>query len=152
MSNRGAASPRASVSPGALTALLVELIRVPASTTGWVSPPVHGDVVGRFEIQREIGRGGFGVVYEALDRELGRAVAFKAVRAVARASAPDDLVLAEAESAARLAHPNIAHLYDLGRCEMGPYLILECFAARPSPRASRVGRSRRERLCASRWR
>jgi serine/threonine protein kinase len=37
-------------------------------------------VVGRFEIQRELGRGAFGVVYEARDRELGRQVALKMVR------------------------------------------------------------------------
>jgi serine/threonine protein kinase len=47
-------------------------------------------------------------------------------------------VLAEAESAARLAHPNIVHLYDLGRCETEPYLILELL--RGEPLAARFGR------------
>ncbi len=80
--------------------------------------------MGRFELLREIGRGAFGVVYEARDRELGRSVAFKAVRAGGQSSQRDEL-LAEAEAAAKLSHPNIVHLYDYGRCEHGPYLILE---------------------------
>jgi serine/threonine-protein kinase len=81
--------------------------------------------VGRFEIVRELGRGGFGVVYEALDRELGRSVAFKLLRASVQPSAREDRLLREAETAARLSHPNIVTLFDVGRCEYGPYLVLE---------------------------
>src|SRR5690349_4683347 len=43
-----------------------------------------GQVIGRFELIREIGRGGFGIVFEARDRELGRVVAFKAIHASPR--------------------------------------------------------------------
>lgn len=111
------------VRPGALTALLAELARGPAGP-GWDLAAVPGETIGRFEIVREVGRGGFGVVYEARDGELGRSVAFKAVRAKGDA-AREQRALAEAEAAARLAHPNIVHLYDVGRCERGPYLILE---------------------------
>ena len=66
--------------PGALTALLQEVAAAPAKREeGSLSLP-PGMVVGRFEIVRELGRGGFGVVYEAKDRDLGQPVAVKLVR------------------------------------------------------------------------
>ena len=74
---------------------------------------------------REIGRGGFGVVYEARDRELGRSVAFKAVRVANRPDLREDRVLREADVAARLSHPNVVTLFDAGTCEHGPFLVLE---------------------------
>ncbi len=134
-----ASSPLATtVRPGALTALLADLVRAPEGA-GWEVPLLPGDVVGRFEVVREIGRGGFGVVYEALDSELGRSIALKALRPPRRDGRPDgvDARLAEAEAAARLAHPNIVHLYDVGRCERGAYLILELLRGRPLSEWSR---------------
>ena len=113
--------------PGGVSALLAELAQAPEAALGgawdrWLRP---GAVIGRFELLREIGRGGFGVVWEARDRELGRAVAFKAVRAGDRPALREERLLREAEAAARLSHPNIVTLYDVGRCEHGPYLVLE---------------------------
>ncbi|HEY6100199.1 MAG TPA: serine/threonine-protein kinase, partial [Anaeromyxobacter sp.] len=119
-----AARTRMTVRPGALTALLGELARAP-DATGWSVPAQLGERIGRFEIVREIGRGGFGVVYAARDTELGRSVAFKAIRAGCCDEVREQRALAEAEAAARLAHPNIVHLYDVGRCERGPFLIME---------------------------
>jgi len=112
---------------GSLSAVLQELARAPEADLGgawdaWLRP---GAVVGRFELLREIGRGGFGVVYEARDRELGRSVAFKAIRAGPRAALREERLLREAEAAARLSHPNVVTLFDVGRSEHGPYLVLE---------------------------
>ncbi len=89
-----------------------------------------GVVIGRFELVRELGRGGFGVVYEARDRALGRAVAFKAVKAGARPEVREERLLREAEAAARLSHPNIVTLHDVGRSEHGPYLVMELLRGR----------------------
>ncbi|GEJ55466.1 hypothetical protein AMYX_02070 [Anaeromyxobacter diazotrophicus] len=89
-----------------------------------------GLVVGRFELVRELGRGGFGVVYEARDRELGRAVAFKAICTSGSPEVREGRLLQEAEAAARLSHPNIVTLHDVGRTEHGPYLILELLHGR----------------------
>ncbi len=113
--------------PGALTGLLEEIAGSPTAADGerWEQGLEAGAVVGRFELLRELGRGGFGVVWEARDRELGRAVAFKAVRAGGRAALREERLLREAEAAARLSHPNIVTLHDVGRCEWGPYLVLE---------------------------
>jgi eukaryotic-like serine/threonine-protein kinase len=113
------------VRPGALSALLEEIVRAPGPAAAWESGLRPGDVVGRFEIVREIGRGGFGVVYEARDAQLGRGVAFKAIRAGDQEALREERLQREAESAARLSHPAIVTLYDVGRCEHGPYLVLE---------------------------
>ncbi len=84
-----------------------------------------GMVVGRFEMVKEIGSGGFGVVFEARDKDLGRSVAFKAVRPGVRTRQLDAMLLKEAESAASLQHENIVSIFDYGQSEAGPYLVLE---------------------------
>jgi eukaryotic-like serine/threonine-protein kinase len=123
--------PAKRLRPGTLSALLEELAGPEASSgTAWESALAPGAVVGRFELVRELGRGGFGIVYEARDTVLGRSVAFKAVKAGARPAANDERLLREAEASARLAHPNIVTLYDVGRDERGPYLVLELLRGR----------------------
>src|SRR5207237_3919143 len=113
--------------PGALAEAVEEVGRQPepAQGTGWPTALEPGAVIGRFELLREVGQGGFGVVYEARDRELGRLVAFKAVRAGARRTVREERLLCEAETAARLSHPNIVTLFDAGRAAQGPYLVLQ---------------------------
>ena len=115
------------VAPGDLSSLLVQLARAPAAELGgswerWLRP---GSAVGPYELVHEIGRGGFGVVWEARDARTGSHVAFKAVRAGALAAAREERLLAEAEVAARLAHPSIVKLLDVGRTERGPFLVYE---------------------------
>ena len=134
-------SPEA-IRAGALSALLEELVRVeerPAAEP-WGEALRPGASIGRFELVREIGRGGFGVVWEALDRELGRAVALKAVRPGARPDIREERLLREAEAAARLSHPNIVTLHDAGRTEHGPYLVLELLRGEPLVRRLARGR------------
>ena len=127
-------TPVPEVRPGALSEVLQE---VDAGAALW-STLGPGAVIGRFELVREVGRGGFGVVYEARDRELGRLVAFKAVRAGPRQEVREERLLWEAETAARLCHPNIVTLFDVGRAPEGPYLVMELLrgstlARRPHP-------------------
>ncbi|HEY6002490.1 MAG TPA: protein kinase [Anaeromyxobacter sp.] len=136
----GLETPAGKVRTGRLTALLQQIAAVPEDEPGaawseWLSP---GAVVGRFEMIREIGRGGFGVVWEARDQKLGRSVAFKAVRAGAKAQLREERLLREAEAAARLSHPNIVTLHDVGRAEQGPYLVLELLVGETL--AERLGR------------
>ncbi|MBK9519566.1 MAG: protein kinase [Anaeromyxobacter sp.] len=111
-----------------MTQLLAELGRtrdVPVPEA-WIKPPAAGDRIGRFELVREIGRGGFGVVFEALDGELGRPVAFKALRPSRVIEAGQAAALRdEAEAAARLNHPGIVTVHDFGTCASGPYVIME---------------------------
>jgi tetratricopeptide (TPR) repeat protein len=114
--------------PGAISALLAELAHVPELDP--VAPPTlaPGQGVGRFELVRELGRGGFGRVFEARDPELRRPVALKLIRPGPR-GAPDPeaaaLLQREAEAVAQLQHPNIVTLHDVGVCAAGPFLVLE---------------------------
>lgn len=112
-----------------LRGLLDELAGAPERDLreAWLSGLREGALVGRFELLRELGRGGFGVVYEARDRELGRLVAFKAVRPGNRSVSEmrEQWLKREAEAAAQLHHPNIVTLHDAGKSEHGPYLIFE---------------------------
>jgi hypothetical protein len=118
-------STTSTVAPGTLTALLREVARSPIPDDKRLPFLRPGQVVGRFELVREIGRGGFGVVFEACDRELGRAVALKAVRMGGNLELKQERLLREAEAAAQLSHPNIVILHDMGRFEHGPYLVME---------------------------
>jgi hypothetical protein len=121
----GASAPLA---PGALTALLEKLAHTPEfDAAATAARRLHpGLVLGRFELVREIGRGGFGVVFEAQDRQLGRRVALKAVLPGGRpAHLCETWLQREAEAAAQLGHPNIVTLHDIGAWEGGPYLIME---------------------------
>ena len=113
--------------PSALSALIREIADGPRpeAERRWEARLAPGVVIGRFELVREVGRGGFGIVYEARDRALGRTVAFKALKVRTPSAGTRERVLHEAEVAAGLSHPNIATLFDLGQCDEGPFLVFE---------------------------
>ncbi len=81
-----------------------------------------GDVViGRFRVLERVGSGGMGVVYRAFDERLQRQVAVKEI-----AGADARRILREAQAAARLNHPGIVTLYELGD-EQGRALLVSEF-------------------------
>lgn len=79
-----------------------------------------------YEILGELGRGGMGVVYHAWQTRLNRAVALKMILSGECASPEQTLrFLTEAEAAARLQHPHIVAIHDVGEYEGYPFLALE---------------------------
>jgi TolB-like protein/tetratricopeptide (TPR) repeat protein len=118
--------PTRLLEPGSLSALLADLAHVPdAAPDAAVSTTLRpGGRVGRYELGAELGRGSFGVVFEARDTELERQVAFKVVRP-GRTDVAADQLQREADTIARLSHPSLVTLLDAGRCEDGPFLVLE---------------------------
>ncbi len=85
-----------------------------------------GATVGRYLIEREIGRGGMGVVYRAVDPSLNRAVALKMLgHHLVQDESARLRFHREAASAANLKHPHIALVYEFGEHEGQPFIALE---------------------------
>ena len=97
---------------------------------GGALPARH--ILGNYELFEEIGRGGMGIVYRALDLSLDRIVAIKILRDDLRAH--QSIVTRfsrEAQAAARLDHPNIVQIFSVGAAERTPYIAMEFVDALP---------------------
>ncbi|MEZ4450255.1 MAG: serine/threonine-protein kinase [Nannocystaceae bacterium] len=81
--------------------------------------------VGRYALLRRLGAGGIGVVYSAYDDELDRKVALKLVAADRLGPATVARVRREAQALARLSHPNVVHVYEVGEVEGHAYVAME---------------------------
>jgi WD40 repeat protein/tRNA A-37 threonylcarbamoyl transferase component Bud32 len=94
---------------------------VPLATRSREYPRLAG-----YTILEELGQGGMGTVYKARQLSLNRLVAIKALRSPDLAD-PHTLTRcrAEAEAVARLEHPNIVHIFEVGEQDGQPYLVLE---------------------------
>lgn len=84
-----------------------------------------GSMIGEYELLAEIGRGGMGVVYRAYHKKLDRTVALKMIPNAAFAASQDLARLrAEALAAARLNHPNIVPVYEVGEHDSQPWFSM----------------------------
>ena len=113
-----------------------ELARFPSSadeTAAWplaaieaFDPGPPGRLFGNHELLEELGRGGMGVVHRARQLHLNRIVALKRLLH-GPSSRPEDIARfrAEASSAARLSHPNVVAVHDVGAIEGQPYLVMQ---------------------------
>jgi serine/threonine protein kinase/formylglycine-generating enzyme required for sulfatase activity len=89
-----------------------------------VRPP---DRIGRFELDFQLGHGGYGCVYKAIDTSLGRVVAIKVPRwdRPLRADAFERF-LNEGRALAKVLHPAIVSVFDVGRTDDGlPFVVME---------------------------
>lgn len=85
--------------------------------------------IGRYRVERELGRGAMGIIYKAEDPDIGRPVAIKLVRADLLDGEEKEQFLArfrnEARAAGRCSHHNIVSLYDFAIHEGNPFLAME---------------------------
>ena len=81
--------------------------------------------VGQYEIVGELGRGGMGVVYEGRHVTLGRRVAIKLILRTAANPRALTRFVREAELLARIQHPHVLRVHELGQSPKGPYLVTE---------------------------
>jgi serine/threonine protein kinase len=88
------------------------------------------DKIGRYEILEVLGQGGMGKVYKAYDPQLERVVAIKVIECEKEKEKEQKALLKEAKSTARLEHPNIVRIYEVGHDGNRPYLVMECIAGR----------------------
>lgn len=88
---------------------------------GAPTPTKVGTRIGRYDVGEEIGAGGIGVVYRARDPELKRDVAIKVVSAQARSA---ERLLVEARAMARLDHPALMPVFDVGATEDGLFIVM----------------------------
>ena len=100
------------------------------------SPPQHPAAIGKYRIERELGRGASGIVYLGLDGFRGRKVAIKQTHAhllkvPEQAERYRKLLRNEAALSRRLRHPHIVRLLDADEHAAQPYLVLEYVAGQP---------------------
>jgi tetratricopeptide (TPR) repeat protein len=96
--------------------------RLTARSQGEVAP---GEKVGRYWVLRRIGAGGMGVVYAAYDADLDRRVALKLLRPEAGGSQGKERLLREAQALAKLSHPNVVHVHDVGLLGDNVFVAME---------------------------
>ena len=104
--------------------------RTNASTMILQDGSVEKPMLGRYQVEKELGKGAMGVVYLGKDPKIGRVVAIKTM-ALAQEFEPDELeevkerFFREAETAGRLNHPNIVTMYDAGEEHDLAYIAME---------------------------
>src|SRR5262245_62667520 len=119
------------------------------ATGDWATSPTavsaERPAVPGYDILEELGRGGMGVVYKARQVSLKRLVALKLIRDASLAGPQERARFRiEAEAAARMRHPNVVSIYEVGEHQGRPYFAMELveggsldqhLAGRPQPAA-----------------
>jgi eukaryotic-like serine/threonine-protein kinase len=90
------------------------------------TPPLEiPATIGRFQVTRQLGRGGMGVVYAAHDPELDRNVAIKVLGGSLFDTSGKSRLLAEARTAAKLSHPHVVPIYEVGERDGDVFVVME---------------------------
>ncbi len=96
---------------------------------------VEKPMLGRYQVEKELGKGAMGIVYQGKDPKIGRVVAIKTM-ALSQEFEPDELkdvmerFFHEAETAGRLTHPSIVTIYDAGEEHDLAYIAMEFLKGR----------------------
>lgn len=101
--------------------------------------------IGKYVIIEELGRGGMGIVYKALDPDINRQVAIKLIRneLLSEGSQGDKMLRQfqiEARAAGRLSHPNIATIYEVGRQDDQTYIVMQYIQGRSLRKTMEAGK------------
>jgi predicted Ser/Thr protein kinase len=89
------------------------------------SPLEPGAQLGKYKLERTLGAGGMGVVWAATDPDLERPVAIKLLRAADGSDTQRTRLLREARAMARLKHPNVLTVYEVGTAAGVDYIAME---------------------------
>ena len=110
----------------------------------------RGEQVGRYVVLEQLGRGGMGVVYAAYDPELDRKVALKLLHAQLHAGVDTSegrpRLLREAQALAKLAHPNVITIHDVGTVAGAVFIAMEFIEGQTLGDWSERARPWRERV------
>lgn len=99
--------------------------RAPSSSPADVASVLLGSQLSHFHLEELIGGGGMGAVFRARDERLDRTVAIKVIPFIGDDPDMQRRFRNEAQAAARLDHPNIARVYDVGTFEGWRYIVFE---------------------------
>jgi non-specific serine/threonine protein kinase len=92
---------------------------------GHSRPFVTETLDGRYRITRKLGEGGMGVVFAGHDDRLGRAVAIKMIRQATSTPAARERLWREARAAARVSHPNVCQIFEIGEAQDQLFITME---------------------------
>jgi tetratricopeptide (TPR) repeat protein len=102
-------------------------VRYMRSSADGFAPLPRGSVIGRYIVLTTIGEGGLGRVYAAYDPELDRQVALKLLR-TADSYESEQRLVREARAMAKLSHPNVVPVHDVGTSDRGPFIAMNLVA------------------------
>lgn len=105
--------------------LLDEVPTVPHVQQGTDLQALVGSSLDHYQIESFVGQGGMGAVFRATDQRLDRLVAVKVVPILHRKADAMRRFRIEAQSAAKLDHPNIARVYNVGETQQWNYIVFE---------------------------
>ena len=100
-------------------------VTMPTAAAAMAGELNRGDKVGRHIVLGRLGAGGMGTVYAAYDTTLERKIALKFLSKTRAGDADTARLVAEASAMARLSHPNVVTVHDVGVHEGQPYLAME---------------------------
>lgn len=113
----------------------------PGSARSSTSSSDRGRKLGRYELQEQLGKGGMGVVYRAVDPAIGRSVAIKTILVSGGDGQQDSelrgRLLRESQASGQLSHPNIVAVYDVNEQDGVAYIVMEYVVGRTLDQAIR---------------